>query len=203
MASHTAKRRRIGFDDPAAELALWIGHVRFGEGPLTVAVLDRIAELGGDVALARLLRETDARVRERATTALWVLWHRACGECAERDLAAAGRPMERGRFEEAAEAIGRVISRNPNYAEAWNQRATAHYLAGRYELAVHDCRETLERNPLHFGAWHGLGLCFLRLGCYREASRAFGRALALQPHEACNRRALEDCERHLSGGGAA
>ena len=70
-----------------------------------------------------------------------------------------GRDLER-----ALSLADELIEAAPEFAEAWNKRATIHYLLGDDDASVLDIRETLAREPRHFGAISGLGLIFLRQG---------------------------------------
>lgn len=45
-----------------------------------------------------------------------------------------------------------VLAQAPNWAEAWNQRATLRYLQRRHLDALDDVERTLALNPIHFGA---------------------------------------------------
>ena len=69
----------------------------------------------------------------------------------------------------------------PDWAEAWNKRATARYLARDFAGAIRDCEATLARKPHHFGALSGQGLCHLALEQYAPAAALFRRALAVHP----------------------
>jgi tetratricopeptide (TPR) repeat protein len=90
--------------------------------------------------------------------------------------------LERREPERAVALFTRIIERAPGFAEGWNKRATARYVAEDYAGAVADCEETLARNPHHFGALSGQGLCHMALGQFREAAALFRRALAVYPH---------------------
>ncbi len=189
---------RLGFDDCDVEVAHWVRCLEEARGRIPVSVLDRLHELGGEDRVARLLRSGEAEVRERAASALWVLWYRAAGREAETELTAAIAALEEKDPDRAVEILDGMVERYPDFAEAWNKRATAHYLAGRFDDAIRDCRETVQRNPLHYAAWHGLGLSLLRLDRSHEALAAFHRALALHPHEEGNRRAVDFCRDQIA-----
>ena len=91
----------------------------------------------------------------------------------------------------AVAAFSRVIDRAPTFAEGWNKRATARFLATHYATSVADCEEVVRLNPQHFGALSGQGLCHLAMGQLREASHCFRRALAVHPR-------LETVRQHLA-----
>lgn len=85
-------------------------------------------------------------------------------------------------YDHALDLIDAVIALDPNYAEAWSQRATIHYLRDEYGPALGDLQRTLALEPRHFGALADLGLVFRDLGDKPRALKAFREALALNPH---------------------
>ena len=88
-----------------------------------------------------------------------------------------------------------VIKRQPSFAEGWNKRATAYYLAGDYKKSLADCDEVIKRNPQHFGALSGYGQIYLRLEEPDKALDYFKRALAVNPNMSgaeINIRAIEE-----------
>ena len=132
--------------------------------------------------LLQRLRDADGRVRAVAEQALWLLWSRS-GDAATDQLLAAGiEQMQAGRLEEAIATFGAVIRRKPAFAEGWNKRATAYYLAGDYDRSLRDCAEVLKRNPSHFGALSGYGQIYVRLEEYDKAIAWWRRALQVNPN---------------------
>jgi tetratricopeptide (TPR) repeat protein len=112
----------------------------------------------------------------------WEIW---CGSGipeVDRLLRQGIEAMERRELAEAVALFSRIIARAPDFAEGWNKRATARYVAEDYAGAVADCEETLARNRHHFGALSGQGLCHMALGQFREAAALFRRALTVHPH---------------------
>jgi tetratricopeptide (TPR) repeat protein len=81
----------------------------------------------------------------------------------------------------AIELLDRIIALNPNWAEAWNKRATVFYLMGDHQRSVADIRQTLVLEPRHFGAWAGLGMIFYQADNHKAALEAFRKALAIHP----------------------
>ena len=56
----------------------------------------------------------------------------------------------------------------PDWAEAWNKRATVLYLMGRYQESFNDIDKVLKLEKRHFGALSGQGLVLLKLENYAE-----------------------------------
>jgi tetratricopeptide (TPR) repeat protein len=128
------------------------------------------------------LRGDDPALAARAEAALWEIWCRSGIPEVDRLLREGVEALERREPERAVALFTRIIERAPGFAEGWNKRATARYVAEDYAGAVADCEETLARNPHHFGALSGQGLCHMALGQFREAAALFRRALAVYPH---------------------
>jgi tetratricopeptide (TPR) repeat protein len=85
-------------------------------------------------------------------------------------------------YDLAIKLLSAVIAINPNYVEAWNERATIYYQKDDIAHAVADIREVLVREPRHFGALSGLGLILQEIGDDKHALEAYRKALAIDPH---------------------
>ena len=73
------------------------------------------------------------------------------------------------------------IAIEPDWAEAWNKRATVRYFAGDPSGSVADIAQTLKRDPRHVGALSGLGMILKDEGRLEDAMRAYDRALEIAP----------------------
>jgi len=144
-----------------------------------------VANHGGpddEALLLQRLRDDSAFVRGFAEQGLWRLWGRSGDHDIDLDMARGVDEMDSGRHAAAIATFTDVIRRRPGFAEAWNKRATAQYLAGRYRESLADCDEVLRRNPRHFGALSGLGQIYFELEQYENAIRCWRRALAVNPN---------------------
>lgn len=74
-----------------------------------------------------------------------------------------------------------IIEREPDFAEAWNMRATTQYILGNYRESEADIMKTLELEPNHFGALSGLSAVYVELEQYNAARNALLRALEINP----------------------
>lgn len=97
----------------------------------------------------------------------------------------------------ALEDFNHLIEIAPNYAEAWNKRATIYYLLQDYAASAADIAKTLELEPFHFGALSGLGLVRLGEGRYLEARTAFQTVLEIYPTIPGAKRNLEQLDNYL------
>jgi tetratricopeptide (TPR) repeat protein len=128
------------------------------------------------------LRGPDPEAAARAEAVLWSLWCQSGRPAVDAILRRGIEALERGQLDAAVELFSQVIAHAADFAEGWNKRATARYLAGDHRGAIADCEETVARNPSHFGALAGQGLCHLALSEHQEAAALFRRALAVHPH---------------------
>ena len=132
--------------------------------------------------LVAALRDTDEVVREIAEEALWTVWSRS-GDARVDELFKRGvSEMNAEHFNEAIATFTRIIELKPDFAEGWNKRATAYYLAGEYRRSLADCDQVMKRNPQHFGALSGYGQIYLQLDRPDKALEYFRRALAVNPN---------------------
>jgi len=86
-----------------------------------------------------------------------------------------------GNLTAAVRLLDKLILDYPDYAEAWNQRATMYYLMGDFEHSIADCGKVLELEPRHFGALSGRALMYLQLGRRALALKDMAAALAVHP----------------------
>jgi len=132
-------------------------------------------------ALIAALRDDDGLVRAIASEAVWAVWSRSGDAQVDHLFEEGVAQMSGGRLSEAIETFTRIIERKPDFAEGWNKRATAYFLAGDYRRSLRDCDEVIKRNPQHFGALSGYGQIYLQLDQPDKALQYFRRALAINP----------------------
>jgi len=113
--------------------------------------------------------------------ALWAMWCRSGRPEHDGLLAQGVAALERRDFVTGTKIFTRLIDAAPDWAEAWNKRATARYLARDFAGAIRDCEATLARKPHHFGALSGQGLCHMALEQWARAAALFRRALGVHP----------------------
>jgi tetratricopeptide (TPR) repeat protein len=143
------------------------------------------------------LRDPDPMVNGLAEHALWSVWFRAGKNCqANRQLARAAEAMGKREFQTAINCCDEAIRLDADFAEAYNQRAIAHYLQEQFQSSIDDCWRATERMPCHFGAWAGMGHCYAHLGQREEALESYQRALEINPHLDCVRQAVEELRRN-------
>ena len=165
---------------------------------VALLALGLIGEPRCAMELARELRDPDPMINGMAEHALWSVWFRGGKNCqANRQLARAAEAMSKREFDAALACCDEAIRLDPDFAEAYNQRAIAFYLQEHFQKSIDDCYRATERMPCHFGAWAGMGHCYAHLGKHTEALEAYNRALEINPHLDCVRQAVAE----LNGAG--
>jgi tetratricopeptide (TPR) repeat protein len=128
------------------------------------------------------LRDEEPVLRQVAEQGLWALWTRSGDPETDRLLESGTDIMQRGAYAEAIDVFSAVIQRRPEFAEGWNKRATAYFLAGEYRKSIDDCEQVFKRNPKHFGALSGVGQNWLALGELDRSREYLQRALEVNPN---------------------
>ena len=146
-----------------------------------VLALGLLGDYEANATLGRALQDEDRTVRILAEQSIRSVWTRAGTESDRRLLGVIIRLNSAQRFLAAIRRATELLKRAAWFAEAWNQRAIAHFALKRYEEAIYDCRQALEFNPYHFAAAAGMGQAYLELGNHAAALESFRRALRLNP----------------------
>ena len=134
-------------------------------------------------ALFHLLSHSDDidEINE-ATTTIWKIWLEINDPLIENDFKRGLNSMKNSQLKESIEIFSKVIENKPNFAEAWNKRATVYYLIGDFDSSVMDIKQTLKLEPRHFGALDGLGLIFIHLQQFENAIEVYDQILKIFPN---------------------
>jgi tetratricopeptide (TPR) repeat protein len=157
----------------------------------------RLGEVGTmeDVPpLVRTLHDPDEETRAEAQEALWHIWSRSGDPEVDRLYRTGIDAMASGEPEQAIATFTRIIELKPDFAEAWNKRATLYFLTGELRKSLADCDEVIRRNPYHFGALAGYAQIYIRLEQYERALEYARKALAINPNLDGMRRTIDALE---------
>jgi tetratricopeptide (TPR) repeat protein len=146
-----------------------------------------LAQNGGsttmlDTLFAKLQTATDPVAIQSLEAAIWEQWIMV-PDGPQRELMLRGiAEMQQRQLKQSVETFGKLIEIAPDLSEAWNKRATAHWLLGDFPASLTDICETVKREPRHFGAYAGLGMIRAEMGEYPRAVAAFELAKKHNPH---------------------
>ena len=114
---------------------------------------------------------------------IWALWTTHPSEESLTTLLTDGSFfMSQNKLELAYDTFSKTIELDPNWAEAWNKRATVLYLMGEYELSQADIDKVLKLEKRHFGALSGQGLVQTALKNYQKAIDSYIEAHKIHPN---------------------
>lgn len=99
----------------------------------------------------------------------------------------------------ALDFLDQVTVLKPDYAEAWNRRATLHYAMGDTRKSMADINEVLKRNPRYFPAIAGMATILTESGQDELALKAWERYLDIYPAEREAQQAVEKLSEKLAG----
>jgi len=116
------------------------------------------------------------------TRKIWNIWHETNDIKIEANFYRGMESLRTSDFIMSIAFFTQVIEKKPNFAEAWNKRATAHYMMGDFDKSMHDINETLKLEPRHFGAMDGMGLIFIHLHQYEKAIKIYEQMLEIFPN---------------------
>ncbi|WP_246329419.1 tetratricopeptide repeat protein [Chthonobacter rhizosphaerae] len=99
----------------------------------------------------------------------------------------------------ALDLLDDVVVLKPDFAEAYNRRATVYYMLDDYTRSMGDIRRTLALQPRHFGAMTGLGAILAELDEPERARDIYRRALAIAPQLDAVKEALAKLDETAAG----
>lgn len=145
-----------------------------------------------DVLLAELA-EPGRQDWANVETEIQRLWSQSGSPAMDLLLRRGADAMEAEDYGAAVGHLSALIDLAPDFAEAWNARATAYFYMDEYSLSLADIERTLALNPRHFGALEGLAAIFEAMEQPELALKATRAALAINP----NRPSLQEAEKRL------
>jgi tetratricopeptide (TPR) repeat protein len=147
------------------------------------------------------------RLRSRSSAAeagaieqqIWQIWLESDDPSLNRLMRQGVRAMRDQHLEAALRSFDRLVEEAPEFAEAWNKRATVHFLMGSWRASVLDIRQTLALEPRHFGALFGLGMIYDALEEPEAALRSYEATMVLNPNSESTRHRVEELRQQLRG----
>lgn len=145
------------------------------------------------------LADPDYAGWERAESDIRRAWSRSGSAAMDLLLKRGEEALDAGDLAAAIEHLTALTDHAPGFAEGWNARATAYYLAGQHGPALADIAATLRLEPRHWGALTGAGMIFAEMDEKERALSAFRASFALNPHQQDVKDAIARLEKELAG----
>jgi tetratricopeptide (TPR) repeat protein len=145
------------------------------------------------------LADPDYQGWPRAESDIRRAWSRSGSAAMDLLLKRGEEALDAGDTAAAIEHLTALTDHAPDFAEGWNARATAFFLAGEFGPSLADIARTLALEPRHWGALAGLGAILDEMGNPEGALKAFRRSYALHPHQQDVKDAIDRLEKQLAG----
>jgi Tfp pilus assembly protein PilF len=152
-----------------------------------------------DDLFVRLKAAPDAAAAAPVAAEIWRIWGETPDETNAALLARGVQAMNRGDPATAGAAFDLLLVRAPEFAEAWNKRATLRYLQDDDVGSASDIRRTLALEPRHFGALSGLALILERQDRPAAALESLKAALEINPFLPGGRERLDALTERAAG----
>ncbi|MGL5010235.1 MAG: tetratricopeptide repeat protein [Paracoccaceae bacterium] len=149
--------------------------------------------------LFKRLETAPADEAGRIEREIWLEWSKSGSPAMDLLLQRGRDAMDAGDLPAAIEHLTALTDHAPDFAEGWNARATAYFMAGEYGPSIDDIARTLTLNPRHFGALAGLGMIFEEIEKPEKALEVYRSALAIHPQMAGVLDSVERLETEIAG----
>ncbi|MGB3406501.1 MAG: tetratricopeptide repeat protein [Jannaschia sp.] len=144
--------------------------------------------------LGTLTSEEDAGEAQRLANEIVERWSHSGSDAMDLLLTRGQAAIEAQDLPRAIAHLTALTDHAPEFAEGWNQRATAFFLMEQFGPALSDIEQVLILEPRHFGALAGLGIILQQLGEEEAALDAFRRAQQVFPAQENVKSAVERLE---------
>jgi tetratricopeptide (TPR) repeat protein len=156
------------------------GDGSFVEPPQTLPKVPRGQDI--EFLFGALKAAPNAEAAKAVEGRIWALWMISPSDTASLLMSRVRRAVEAKNIDLAVKLLDSIVVLRPDYIEAWNRRATLHYMQKDFTRSIEDIRQTLAREPRHFGALAGLGLIMQELGEDKRALEVYRKAIEVNPH---------------------
>ncbi len=134
-----------------------------------------------DRLLSQLQAAPDDQAAGEIEQHLHLLWRNAGSPAAVMLLERGVQELHTDAAGAAAADLDAALTLDPDYTEAYSDRAAARLMLGDYPGAIRDAGEALRREPRHFAALQTLSQIAEARGDWKTALEAWQRVLAIDP----------------------
>ena len=134
-----------------------------------------------DTLFGSLKRERNADKAKAIASQIWAEWNDSGSATVNLLMQWTNEAIAAKRHAAALDFLDQATILKPDYAEAWNKRATLHYIMGDTRKSMADINQVLNREPRHFGALGGMAGILAENGQEQLALKAWERYLEIYP----------------------
>ncbi len=173
------------------------GQPKASEPPPPAKIPTRQERLDG--LFTRLSKTSDAGEASGIAAVIERIWLESGSDTADLLMARAVAAMGDDRRDIAGALLDKILLLEPDWAEAWNRRATLRFLEDDDAGSMEDLTHVLTLEPRHFGALSGLGFILKRNGMAKGALAALRSALAIYPENPDIQKAVDELTPDVEG----
>ena len=152
-----------------------------------------------DTLFARLAKASDPDEASGVASLIERMWMRSGSDTADLLMDRAIAAMGGDHQDVARTLLDRIVALEPDWAEAWNKRATLRFLENDDAGSMEDIGHVLTLEPRHFGALSGMAFILKRNGMGKGALAALRKALEVYPENQDLRKAVDELTPEVEG----
>ena len=134
-----------------------------------------------DTYFAQLKKIRDPAAAAEVTAKIRGIWNDSGSATVNLLMQWATDALKDKKYTVGLDYLDQAIALKPDYAEAWNRRATLHYAAGNYDKSMADIAHVLVLEPRHFGALTGMAAILEETGRDADALGVWEHILEIYP----------------------
>jgi tetratricopeptide (TPR) repeat protein len=131
---------------------------------------------------AALAAASSAIEAQILTSRIWAFWFHAPNAEAAAIMEQALERRTARDYSGAATILDKLVGSAPDWAEAWNQRATIRYILRDFEGSLADIDRVLALEPKHFGALSGEAMILMQQGKMAAGQLVLRKAVKIHPY---------------------
>ena len=152
-----------------------------------------------DALFQRLAHASDAAEAQGITASIERLWLRSGSDTADMLMGRVLIAMQGNNHALALQLLDTLITLEPDWAEAWNKRATVRFLDNDDAGSMNDISHVLTLEPRHYGAVAGMAFILQRNNLNKRALQSYRRLLEINPQQEQIRKAVDRLTLEVEG----
>lgn len=152
-----------------------------------------------DSLFQRLAHAADPGEAQGITSAIERLWLRSGSDTADMLMGRVLIAMQANDHGLALQLLDSLIALEPDWAEAWNKRATVRFLEHDDAGSMNDISHVLTLEPRHYGALAGMGFILHRNHLDKRALQTYRRLLEVNPQQSEIRKTVDKLTLDVEG----